>query len=293
MMIVRATTGHSAQYVNSPSTGACHMPSLNLAVAAMIAMLSLGTAVALYSTMPDAVYTVRDASVQSAHAKPSIVLVHGAFADASSWTRVISLLEGDGYTVVAVQNPLTSFAEDVATTKRVIDAQAGPVVVVGHSYGGAVITGAAAGNENVRALVYIAAFAPDAGETVSAFNVQYPSALGAALRPDAAGFLYIDRSMFHDVFAKDVAFAETRVMAATQKPINGGAFAGTVAQPAWRTIPSWYLIALEDQAINPELERFYARRMGATTREIHASHVPFISHPSDVSHLIEQAATAP
>ncbi|MGC4045536.1 MAG: alpha/beta hydrolase [Armatimonas sp.] len=223
-------------------------------------------------------------------AKPTIVLVHGAFADASGWRSVIPLLEKSGYFVVAVQNPLTSFQADIATTKRVIDAQKGPVIVVGHSYGGAVITGAAAGAANVKALVYINAFAPDANEPIGAFNEKYPSALGPAIVPDAAGFLYIDRAKFHSVFCADVPPAEARIMAATQKPVLGESFGQSVPNPAWKTIPSWYLVGKEDQAINPELERFFAKRMGATTREISSSHVPFVSQPKVVVQLIEEAA---
>jgi pimeloyl-ACP methyl ester carboxylesterase len=224
-------------------------------------------------------------------AKPTIVLVHGAFADGTGWQHVIPILERDGYTVIAVQNPLASLNGDVETTKRVIDALKGTVVVVGHSYGGAVITGATAGNANVKALVYIAAFAPEAGEPIGAFGEKYPSALGQALRPDAAGFVYIDRAQFRDLFARDVSATEASVMAATQKPIIGSAFNQSVEQAAWKTIPSWYMVAQEDRAINPELERFYARRMGAKTTEIKSSHVPFVSHAGEVARLIEQAAS--
>ena len=225
--------------------------------------------------------------------KPTIVLVHGAFADGSSWARVIPLLEGDGYAVIAVQNPLTSLADDVATTKRVIDAQKGPVVVVGHSYGGAVITAAAAGNVNVKALVYIAAFAPDANEVLAAPSANFaPPALNSALAPDAAGFLYVDRAKFQDALCKDVPAADARVAAATQKPVNSSVFTTAVPGGAWKTIPSWYIVASEDQAINPELERFYAKRIGATTTEIKSSHVPFLSHPKEVVKVIEAAATA-
>src|SRR3989441_3516006 len=197
-------------------------------------------------------------------AKPVIVLVHGAFADGSCWRHVIPLLEQEGHAVIAVQNPLTSFPDDVATTERVIDAQQGSVVAVGHSYGGAVITGAAAGNPHVKALVYVAAFAPDAGETIGELFDKYgPSAFSAALAPpDAAGFLYIDRAKFHDVYAKDVSSAEARVMAATQKPIAGAAFGGSVDTPALKTIPSWDLVAQEDRGIKPELQRYMAKRMG-------------------------------
>ena len=229
----------------------------------------------------------QDLAAQSS--KPTVVLVHGAFADGSSWSRVIPMLERDGYTVIAVQNPLTSLAADVETTKRVIDAQTGPVIAVGHSYGGAVITAAAAGNPNVKALVYIAAFAPEPGEPVGAFGDKYPVALGAALRPDAAGFLYIDRAKFHEVFAADVPAAEARIMAATQKPLAGSAFGATVDKAAWKTVPSWYLVTQDDRAINPELERFYAKRMGAKVTEVKSSHVPFLSHPQTVVRIIEQA----
>src|SRR4029079_19026746 len=153
-------------------------------------------------------------------AKPTIVLVHGAFADGSSWAKVIPILEGDGYNVIAVQNPLTSLADDVATTKRVIDAQKGSVVVVGHSYGGAVITAAAAGNANVTALVYVAAFAPEADEVLAEPGAKFaPPALSTALVPDAAGFLYVDRAKVHDVFCRHVPAADARVIAAVQKPV--------------------------------------------------------------------------
>jgi pimeloyl-ACP methyl ester carboxylesterase len=177
--------------------------------------------------------------------------------------------------------------------RRVIDAQTGPVVVVGHSYGGAVITGAAAGSPNVKSLVYVAAFAPDANEPVGAFNAQYPTALGPALRPDAASFLYIDVASFHDVFAADVPLSQTRVMAVTQKPLIASAFGESVPVPAWKSIPTWYIVAKEDQAIHPDLERFYAKRMGATTIELRSSHVPFISRTEEVAKVIRDAAEAP
>jgi pimeloyl-ACP methyl ester carboxylesterase len=223
--------------------------------------------------------------------KPTIVLVHGAFADAVGWQKVIPILQRDGYPVIAVENALASFAGDVETTKRVIDAQTGPVVVVGHSYGGAVITGAAAGNSNVKALVYLAAFAPEAGEAIGAFGAKYPVPLTDALKPDAAGFLYVDRARFHEVFASDVSVADASVMAATQKPIAGSAFTATTPKAAWKTIPSWYMVAQNDKALNPDLERFYAKRAGAKTVEVKSSHVVFVSHPAEVARLIEQAAT--
>ena len=221
----------------------------------------------------------------------TIVLVHGAFVDGSSWQKVIPILQNDGYTVIAVQNPLTSLPDDVATTKRVIDAQKGPVVVVGHSYGGAVITEAAAGNPNVKALVYVAAFAPEPGEPLSAPGAKFaPPALNSALVPDAAGFLYVDPAKFRDAFCADVSAADARVAAATQKPTSGTIFGAEVARAAWKTIPSWYIVSSQDQAINPGLERFYAKRMGAKTTEINSSHVSLISHPGEVAKVIEEAS---
>ena len=225
------------------------------------------------------------------HAKTTIVLVHGAFADANCWSKVIPTLEKDGYNVIAVQNPLTSYADDVATTKRVIDAQTGPTIVVGHSYGGAVITGAANDSPNVKALVYVAAFAPDDGEVVMDLLGKYPSKLGGALRPDAAGFLYIDRAQFKEAFAGDVNETERIVMETTQKPIKGDIFGHKFGVPAWKTIPSWYMVATQDNAINPDLERMFAKRMNAKTTEIKSSHVPFMSKPEAVVKLIESAAT--
>jgi pimeloyl-ACP methyl ester carboxylesterase len=230
-------------------------------------------------------------STAAAKPKPTIVLVHGAFADATGWQRVIPILQRDGYEVIAVQNPLASLAGDVETTKRVVDAQKGPVVLVGHSYGGAVITGAAAGSSNVKALVYLAAFAPEAGEPVGAFGEKYPADLGSALRPDSAGSLYVDSARFRELFCADVPATEARV-AATQKPIHSSAFGASVPQAAWKNIPSWYLVSQDDRAINPDLERFYAKRMGVKTSEVKASHVAFISHPDVVARLIEEAAAA-
>jgi pimeloyl-ACP methyl ester carboxylesterase len=225
--------------------------------------------------------------------KSSIVLVHGAFADGTGWQKIIPILEKDGFTVTAVQNPLRSLTEDIATTKRVIDSQKGDVVVVGHSYGGAVMTGAAAGSNKVKALVYVAAFAPEAGEAVGGLMEKFPPPpLANALAPDSAGFLYIDRTKFHEVFASDVSDGEAAIMAATQKPLAGSALGEPTTATAWKTIPSWYVVSTQDQAINPDLQRFMAKRMGANTTDIRASHVPFLSHPVEIARIIEEAAVA-
>lgn len=224
--------------------------------------------------------------------KTTVILVHGAFADGGSWGNVIPLLEKAGCDVIAVQNPLTSYDEDVATTRRVIDAQSGPVVLVGHSYGGAVITKAALGASNVKALVYVAAFAPDANENLQALLEKYPSKIGKALVPDAAGFLYIDRAQFKEVFAADVSERDLSVMSASQKPIASQTFGQAYGTPAWKEIPSWYLIANDDQAINPDLQHVFAQRMNATTRDVNSSHVPFASNPSVVAGIISEAVDA-
>ncbi|MEH1969576.1 alpha/beta fold hydrolase [Nostoc sp.] len=230
---------------------------------------------------------------QTSNSKPAIVLVHGAYADGTSWQHVIPLLEQDGYRVTAVQIPLTSLADDVATTKRVIENQKGSVVVVGHSYGGNVITGAAAGNPQVKALVYVNAFAPDVGEKTSDLNKRYAAPpISTAIVSDAGNFLYIDRGKFHEFFAHDVSKAEARVMAATQKPIASAAFEQSLNEIAWKTIPSWFIVTQSDRAINPELQRFMAKRINAKTTEVNSSHVPFISHPKEVAKVIEAASTA-
>jgi pimeloyl-ACP methyl ester carboxylesterase len=225
--------------------------------------------------------------------QPTIVLVHGAFADATSFQELIPLLLDKHYPVIAVQNTLTGLDADIATTKRVIDAQKGPMIVLGHSYGGAVITGAAAGNPNVRALIYVAAFAPEANEPVAALQDKYPpSLLATALVPDAAGFLYGDTTKFRAVFAQDLPPRLTQIVAVTQKPVAGSVFGASTPQAAWHTIPSWYMVATEDHAINPDLERFYAKRMHAHTIEVKSSHVMYISHPADVARVIDEAAKA-
>jgi len=231
--------------------------------------------------------------MKNQRSKTSIVLVHGAFADGSSWNKVIPLLEAEGFTVTAVQNPLKSLSEDVATTKRVLDAQKGDVVLVGHSYGGAVITEAAAGNSKVKALVYVAAFAPDAGETLGSLGERFPAPpLGTAGVPDSAGFLYIDRAKVADVFANDLPKEEAALLAATQKPLAAAIFGEPLKAAAWKSIPSWYVVSTQDKAINPDLERFMAKRMNAKTKELKASHVSFISNAAEIAKVIESAAAS-
>ncbi|HET7190183.1 MAG TPA: alpha/beta hydrolase [Gemmatimonadaceae bacterium] len=230
-------------------------------------------------------------------ANTTIVLIHGAWADGTGWQDIIPILQREGYRVIAVQNPLASLAGDVATTKRVIDretAKGRTVVAVAHSYGGEVMSGAAAGNPDVKALVYIAALAPDAGERGDAFFPQFPTEIFSAFEPpDAAGFIYLSADKYRAFFAGDLPESQTRVMQASQKPLNGAIFGQSNTAAAWRTIPSWFIVAQEDRVINPDLERFYAKRMNARTTEMKASHVVFISRPNEVAKIIlEAAATA-
>ncbi len=225
--------------------------------------------------------------------KANIVLVHGAFANASGWGPVMAILQKDGYNVTAVENPLTSLDDDVTNTKRVVQAQKGPTVLVGHSYGGAVITGAAAGESNVKGLVYVAAFMPDESDSLGSLIEKFPAPpLASALVPDAAGFLYIDRAKFHDVFCGDIPESEARLMAASQKPLNSTCFAAKLSSAPWKTIPSYFVLATDDRAINPELQRFEVKRAGSNVTELKASHVVFMSHPKEVAKVIEQAAGA-
>jgi len=262
---------------------------LALAIA-VLASLAGGALSAQSSPAPPSAKPKSKPAPAAGATKPTVVLVHGAFADALGWQRLIPILQRDGYEVLAVEIPLASLAGDVETTKRFLDAVKGSVVLVGHSYGGGVITGAAAGNSNVKALVYLAAFAPEGGEPLGAFGEKYPVDLNSALQPDSAGFLYVDRARFRALFCADLPATDAKVAAATQKPVHNSVFGASVPVAAWKTIPSWYLVSQDDHAINPDLERFYAKRMNAKTSEVKSSHVAFISHPDVVAKLIEQAA---
>jgi pimeloyl-ACP methyl ester carboxylesterase len=220
----------------------------------------------------------------------NVVLVHGAFADGSGWEAVANILNRDGYTVSVVQHPETSYAEDVKFTKAVIDRQSGPVVLVGHSYGGVVIT--EAGNHpKVAALVYIAAFAPDAGESAATLVKSLPPA-SKGIKPTDDGYFYIDPAVFAADFAADVPAPKAAFMAESQVLISGDSFTSAVATPAWKSKPSWYLVATADRSINPDQERKMAKRANAKTIEVNASHAAYISHPTETAKLIEEAATS-
>lgn len=221
----------------------------------------------------------------------NVVLVHGAWADGSSWSKVIPLLQDKGFDVTAAQISLTSIEDDVAVTKRLLAAKTGPTVLVGHSYGGIVVSGAGNGSPNVKALVYIAAFGLDEGESIEALGKSGQAPAGAAqIRPDANGFLWINREGFAQAFASDVDPTQARVMAAVQKPLSVASFTGKASAPAWKNIPSWYMVATNDQMIPPQAEEFMATRMGATMRTVPSSHAAMVSHPKEVTDFIVLAA---
>jgi pimeloyl-ACP methyl ester carboxylesterase len=220
----------------------------------------------------------------------AIVLVHGGFVDGSGWEDVYRILKQDGYRVGIVQNPTTSLADDVAATKRVIAEQKGPVILVGHSYGGAVIT--EAGNDpSVAGLVYIAAFAPDRGESVSALiKDPPPGAPVPPILPPQEGFLALDKSKFAASFAADVAPEKAEFMANSQVPWGVAALNGAVTEPAWRSKPSWYLVATDDHMIPPVAQRAMSKRAGASVVEVKGSHAVYVSQPEAVAELIKKAA---
>src|ERR1700688_3916816 len=230
-------------------------------------------------------------SMTSAATAVSIVLVHGGFVDGSGWQGVYDTLKKDGYAVSIVQNPTISLADDVAVTKRILAAQDGPTILVGHSYGGVVIT--EAGNHpKVSALVYVAAFAPDKGESVGTLiKDPPPGAPVPPILPPQDGFLSLDKAKFPASFAADVHAEKAAFMADSQVPWGMGAISGAISEPAWRTKASWYLVTTEDKMIPPDAQRAMSKRAGSTVVEVKSSHAVYLSQPRAVAHLIEQAAT--
>ncbi|TYQ04611.1 UNVERIFIED_ORG: pimeloyl-ACP methyl ester carboxylesterase [Zoogloea ramigera] len=230
------------------------------------------------------------ADVPAAAADTTIVLVHGAFADGSSWDKVIPLLHAKGYKVVAVQNPLSSLADDVAATKRVVDAQTGKVVLVGHSWGGTVITEAGT-SDKIKALVYVAAFAPSEGEASGNLGKDYAVPPGVpTLQQDATGYLWLPADSVAKNFAQDVPAATARTIAATQGPIAAKAFADTTTVAAWKNKANYYIVADQDRMIAPELQQAFAKKINAVTTTLPTSHVPMVSQPAKVADVIIAAA---
>jgi pimeloyl-ACP methyl ester carboxylesterase len=229
--------------------------------------------------------------------KPTIVLVHGGWADASTWNPVAARLQRDGYTVIAPANPLRGVKPDSEYLKSVLSSLSGPIVLVAHSYGGFLTTDAATGDSNVKALVYIAAFAPEEGETLAEVEARNPgSEVGGPnliLRPYPGGAdVYINPVDFHRVFCADLPASTAALMTATQRPIAAAALAEPASAPAWKTIPSWYMVASQDHAIPPATERFMAKRAHAMKVEVKSSHVAMLSHPEATTKLILAAARA-
>jgi len=240
--------------------------------------------------------TLLSAAAFSAHAAPlaadatTVVLVHGAFADGSSWEKVIPLLQAKGLKVVAVQNPLSSLADDVAATQRVVDAQTGKVVLVGHSWGGTVITQAGT-SDKIKALVYVAAFAPSEGEATATLGKDYAVPAGiATLQQDAGGYLWLPADSVAKNFAQDVSPATAALIAATQGPIAAKAFGDKTTVAAWRNKPNYYIVSSQDRMISPELEQAFAKKINATTTTLATSHVPMVSQPEKVAEVIFAAA---
>jgi pimeloyl-ACP methyl ester carboxylesterase len=220
----------------------------------------------------------------------NIVLVHGGFVDGSGWESVYQILKEDGYNVSIVQNPTISLEDDVAVTRRILAAQDGPAILVGHSYGGAVIT--EAGNDpKVAGLVYITAFAPDKGESVATLiKDPPPGAPVPPILPPQDGYLFLDRAKFPASFAADVDAEKAAFMADSQVPWGVEALGGKISEPAWKTKPSWYLIVTDDKMIPPDAQRFMSRRAGSTVAEVKGSHAIYVSQPKAVAALVEQAA---
>jgi pimeloyl-ACP methyl ester carboxylesterase len=220
----------------------------------------------------------------------NVVLVHGAWADGSSWSKVIPLLQAKGLHLTAVQNPLSSFADDVAATNRAIDAQDGPVLLVGHSYGGAIIT-EAGNNPKVAGLVYVAAFGPDTGETLATTAKNFPAMPAAGeIRPIENNFLVLTPKGVMDDFAQDLTPQEKRILVVTQGPTSLSVFGAPIMNAAWHSKPSWYVVAANDRTINPDYERFAAKRMGAKILVLPTSHVAMLAKPKEVANFIAEAA---
>jgi pimeloyl-ACP methyl ester carboxylesterase len=258
---------------------------------ALILTLGLGLSVTAAAAAPD--------RHDQQSPNPTIVFVHGGWADSSGWNQEITNLEQRGYTVIAPANPLRDLASDVAYIRSVLQTISGPIVLVGHSYGGAVITNAAVGVPNVKALVYIAGFAPDKGESLVQLVTMNP---GTQIGPATLDFrsyplpgrgtgtdLYLKKSAFHEAFAADLPLEITDQMQAAQRPFSNEAFQSLSGEPAWKTIPSWYMVATQDHAIPPATERFMAHRAHASIVEVDASHVAMISQPEATTRLILEA----
>jgi pimeloyl-ACP methyl ester carboxylesterase len=231
--------------------------------------------------------------MESNSSQTSVVLIHGAWADGSSWSGVIEQLQAEGHRVTAPQFPMTSLAHDVARLRQVLALQDGPTVLVGHSYGGQIMTALGADAPNVVGLVYIAAFGLDEGESLGALLAQGPVTPALAHQlVDKRGFVWLSEDDFVNHFAADVDPVKARVLYAVQQPLDAAAFNDVMGVPAWKSVPSWYMVASDDEALPPDAERMFAKRMGATVVEVPSGHLAMVSHPGDVAKLTESALDA-
>jgi pimeloyl-ACP methyl ester carboxylesterase len=231
--------------------------------------------------------------MESSKSETSVILVHGAWADGSSWSAVIEQLQAEGHKVTAPQFPMTSLADDVTRLRQVLALQNGPTVLVGHSYGGQIMTALGADAPNVAGLVYIAAFGLDEGESLGALLAQGPVAAALVHQfVDERGFVWLSEDDFVNHFAADVDPVKARVLCAVQQPLAATAFNDVMGVPAWKSLPSWYMVAIDDEALPAEAERLFAKRMGATVVEVPSSHLAMVSHPGEVAKLTEAAAEA-
>jgi pimeloyl-ACP methyl ester carboxylesterase len=264
--------------------------------------VTLLTALGINAATATSTHGQQHRASQASGPKPTVVFVHGGWADASGWNAEISALHEKGFPVIAPANPLRGLTSDADYIRSVLQTIDGPIVLVGHSYGGAVISNAARGVDNVEALVYIAAFAPDAGESLAQLVTMNP---GTHITPETlterpyplpdgstGTDLYIKAEVFRDAFAGDLPRRTTALMQATQRPFSLAAFTEASGEPAWKTVPSWYLVATDDHAIPPKTQRFMAERAGATTASVKASHVPMMSQPEATTRLILKAANS-
>ncbi|HKH84944.1 MAG TPA: alpha/beta hydrolase [Nitrososphaera sp.] len=237
---------------------------------------------------PDGTQGMGTTTTNATSTNTTIILVHGGWADGSSWGKVIPILKNAGHRVIAVQLPLHNSADDIATVKRAIELAGGPVLLVGHSYGGFVITNAGSNNPNVTGLVYVAAFAPDEGQSLGTF-VNPAMLPPGILIVDSAGLTYLNPDMFHDAFAQDVNTTEADIMAIAQKPFNQSIFAEPSGPPAWKQLKTWYQVSDSDRMIPPDTQRMFAQRMNATTITIDTSHSSYVAHPDEIAQLILNA----
>jgi pimeloyl-ACP methyl ester carboxylesterase len=278
------TTTLIASFTLTPRSGFASTENNNNTLMGPEASQSMTTATNATTTT-----TTTTTSANATTATPNIVLVHGLWADGSSWSKVIPILQNAGHRVIAVQLAEHSLAEDVATVKRAIDLVGGPTILVGHSFGGFVITNAGYNNQNVTGLVYVSAFAPDEGESAVNF-VPVESLPPGLLVFDSGGFAYLNPEMFPQAFAQDVNTTEAEILAAVQKPAHQSFFTEKSGPPAWKQLPTWFVVSENDRIIPPDAERMFAQRMNATTISLNSSHASLVSHPNEVAQLILDAA---